>query len=210
MAQALRTTPEQVIGLSCYTCVHGTDEPPKSCPHAKSLIDEKEHTAEVHEDRLGGDFLVSTTPLKDEFGRVVGSVHVARNITERKEIENALRKSEEKYRSYIEVTGELGWTTNAIGEVVEDIPTFRNYTGQSYEEVKGWGWSKALHPEDIERTTLVWKKAIKNKSNYEIEYRLRRRDGVYRHFLARGVPLFNEFGSVVDWLVCIDITRRKG
>jgi len=210
MAQAIKTTPEQAIGLSCYRCVHGTDEPPKSCPHAKSLTDQKEHTAEVHEDRLGGDFLVSTTPLKDEFGRVVGSVHVARNITERKEIENALRKSEEKYRSYIEVTGELGWTTNAKGEVVEDIPTFRNYTGQSYEEVKGWGWSKALHPEDLERTTMVWKKAIKNKSNYEIEYRLRRRDGVYRHFLARGVPLLNEYGSVVDWVgTCIDITRRK-
>lgn len=210
MAQALKTTPEQTIGLSCYTCVHGTDEPPRSCPHAKSLLDEKEHTAEVHEDRLGGDFLVSTTPLKDEFGRVVGSVHVARNITERKEIENALRKSEEKYRSYIEVTGELGWTTNANGEVVEDIPTFRNYTGQSYEEVKGWGWSKALHPEDLERTTMVWKKALKNKSNYEIEYRLKRRDGVYRHFLARGVPLLDEYGSVVDWVgTCIDITKRK-
>lgn len=210
MAQALKTTPEQAIGLNCYTCVHGANEPPEFCPHAKSLLDEKEHTAEVHEDRLGGDFLVSTTPLKDEFGRMIGSVHVARDITERKRAEDARRKSEEKYRSYIEVTGELGWTTNAKGEVVEDIPTFRNYTGLSFDEVKGWGWSRAIHPEDLERTTKVWKKAVENKNNYEIEYRLRRRDGVYRHFLARGAPLFNESGDVIDWVgTCIDITKRK-
>ena len=210
MAQALKTTPEQAVGLKCYTCVHGTDEPPEFCPHVKSLLDKQEHMAEVHEERLGGDFLVSTTPLKDEFGRMIGSVHVARDITERKKADDARRKSEEKYRSFIEVTGELGWTTNAKGEVVEDIPTFRNYTGQSFDEVKGLGWSKAIHPEDLERTTKVWKKAVENKTDYEIEYRLKRRDGVYRHFLARGMPLLSEYRNVIDWVgTCIDITRHK-
>ena len=92
MTQQLGVTPQQAIGQNCYSCVHGTSLPPEFCPHAKTLQDGKEHVAEVHEARLGGDFLVSTTPLRDEKGTVIGSVHVARNITDRKKAEEALNK----------------------------------------------------------------------------------------------------------------------
>ncbi len=92
MVQQLGVTPQQAIGQSCYTCVHGTSIPPEFCPHSQTLEDGKEHLAEVHEPRLGGYFLVSTTPLKDDKGIITGSVHVARNITERKKAEEALNK----------------------------------------------------------------------------------------------------------------------
>lgn len=78
MAQQLGVAPEKAIGLICYQCIHGLDNPPDFCPHAQTMRDGKEHTAEVNEPRLGGDFLVSTTPLKDEQGKVIGSVHVAK------------------------------------------------------------------------------------------------------------------------------------
>jgi PAS domain S-box-containing protein len=133
-----------------------------------------------------------------------------RDITERKKAEVASRASERRYRSFIEVTGELGWTTNPEGEVVEDIPSFRGYTGQSYEEVRGWGWSKAVHPDDLGRVNEVWRKAIREKASYEIEYRLRRHDGEYRYFLARGVPVMAADGTMREWVgTCIDITQRK-
>jgi len=84
MAERLGATPEQCVGLPCYKVVHGTDGPPAFCPHTQTLRDGCEHMVEVHEDRLGGDFLVSTTPLHDEHGRRIGSAHVARDITQRK------------------------------------------------------------------------------------------------------------------------------
>ena len=91
MAEKLGRSPEQCIGLLCYECVHGRKEPSPLCPHALALADCKEHTAEVHEDRLGGYFLVTSTPLRDETGQIVGSVHVARDITAQKKAQEILR-----------------------------------------------------------------------------------------------------------------------
>jgi PAS domain S-box-containing protein len=91
MAEKLGCSPEQCIGLLCYECIHGAKAPPAFCPHTLALADGKEHAAEVHEDRLGGYFLVTTSPLRDDAGQVVGSVHVARDITEQKKTRDILR-----------------------------------------------------------------------------------------------------------------------
>jgi PAS domain S-box-containing protein len=92
MAQRLRLTPDQCIGVRCYEAVHGLSCPPEFCPHTRTCLDGGEHMAEVCEAILGGDFLVSTTPLCDHAGQLVGSVHVARDITARKAAEDQLAK----------------------------------------------------------------------------------------------------------------------
>ena len=78
MAERLGATTEQCVGLHCYEAVHGTAQPPEFCPHAQTCRDGREHAAEVYEPRLGGHFLVSTSPRFDEQGRLIGAVHVAR------------------------------------------------------------------------------------------------------------------------------------
>lgn len=98
MAERLGMTPEQCIGLPCYRTVHCANVPPAFCPHAQTLRDGREHAVETHEDRLEGDFLVSTTPLHDENGQMIGSVHVARDITERKRAEEEVRRRMEELR----------------------------------------------------------------------------------------------------------------
>jgi PAS domain S-box-containing protein len=164
---------------------------------------------EVQQDvQLGERFyIVWVAPFPEE-----GYVNIyGRDITERKQAEEVMRQSEARYRSYIDLTEQLAWTTNGEGEVAEDIPSWRKFTGQSEEEVKGWGWSKALHPDDVEHTSKIWRNAVATKNNYEVEYRIRRYDGVYRDFLARGVPVLNNDGDVREWVgICIDITERKG
>jgi PAS domain S-box-containing protein len=92
MAERLRLSPDQCFGLRCYEAVHGLSCPPEFCPHTLTCRDGGEHTAEVHEAILGGDFLVSTTPLCDSEGQLIGSVHVARDITKRKAAEDQLAK----------------------------------------------------------------------------------------------------------------------
>jgi PAS domain S-box-containing protein len=82
MAERLGVKPEQCVGLPCFECVHGTKQPPEFCPHMQTLKDGQQHVEKVFEERLGGYLLVSTTPLKDAQGKVIGSVHVARNLTQ--------------------------------------------------------------------------------------------------------------------------------
>ena len=136
--------------------------------------------------------------------------NIITDITERKQIEETLLKSETRYRSFIEVTGQLGWTTNPDGEVIEDLPSWRKFTGQNKKEVMGWGWAKALHPDDLEHAVRVWKEAIATKNNYEEEYRVRRHDGVYRYFLARGVPVIKDDGDILEWVgTCIGCHRAQ-
>jgi PAS domain S-box-containing protein len=93
MADRLGVTPEQCIGLLCYEAIHRQSQPPEFCPHVLTCKDGQQHIAEVHEPLLGGDFLVSTTPLCDPQGQLIGAVHVARDITERKQMVEDLKRS---------------------------------------------------------------------------------------------------------------------
>jgi PAS domain S-box-containing protein len=121
-----------------------------------------------------------------------------------------INRSEELYRSLIAATAQLVWTSDASGNITEDIPTWRAFTGQTEEQVKGQGWISALHPEDRERTAAVWAHAVRNCSHYATKYRLRRHDGEYHYFMARGVPLLNNDGSIREWVgTCTDITDWK-
>ncbi|HOI15579.1 MAG TPA: PAS domain-containing protein [Geobacteraceae bacterium] len=92
MADRLGLVPDQCIGAKCHEVVHKLPRPPAFCPHAMTCQDGEEHVVEVHEPNLGGDFLVSTSPLRDDNGQLIGSIHVARNITERKRMEEELLK----------------------------------------------------------------------------------------------------------------------
>ncbi|MGA2610400.1 MAG: PAS domain S-box protein, partial [Terriglobia bacterium] len=130
--------------------------------------------------------------------------------TAHKRAEEELRKSEERYRAFTVATAQVVWITNAGGEVVVDLPSWRGLTGQSEEAIKGWGWIEAIHPDDRERAAQAWIKAVEAKSPYENEFRVRKYDGSYRLFFARGIPVLEADGSIREWVgTCTDITERK-
>lgn len=145
---------------------------------------------------------------KNEIGELAGSFN---EMTARlKDSYLGLEQAKERYRSFIVATNQIVWTAAPDGKVTEDIPQWREFTGQSFEEIKGSGWNDALHPEDRNPTLAVWFEAVKNRALYDAEYRVRRHDGEYRYLAARGVPVLNKDGSIREWVgTCTDITEKK-
>lgn len=121
-----------------------------------------------------------------------------------------LEVSEARYRTLVHAISQVVWTTDARGEVVEDSPSWRAFTGQTYEQWRGRGWLDVLHPEDREGAIAAWARCVAEQTPYEVEYRVLRRDGVYRVLLARGAPVRGPDGEVREWIgVNTDISERK-
>jgi PAS domain S-box-containing protein len=111
------------------------------------------------------------------------------------------RRAEERFRSLVSATALAVWVTLPDGSVVEDSPSWRAFTGQTYEEWRGHGWLDAVHPDDRERAGRAWREAVERGQSYEVEYRLRRPDGGYTPTLAR---------SVREWVgTNTDITAQR-
>ena len=94
--------------------------------------------------------------------------------------------------------------------VVEDSPSWRRFTGQSYAEVKDNGWLAVVHPRDRERVSEIWQHAVRTGEVYEVEFRVRRADSEWRDVSARGVPVREGDGTIREWVgYCVDVTERK-
>jgi PAS domain S-box-containing protein len=119
MAKALGAKPQELVGRACYEVMHHSSGPLSICPHSQLLGDGQEHTAELRE--LGRDFLVSASPLRDDRGNLLGSVHVARDITDRKRAEEALRRLNDELELRVrERTTELEDTVAQLEEEMRD------------------------------------------------------------------------------------------
>ncbi|MFL5542918.1 MAG: PAS domain S-box protein, partial [Longimicrobiaceae bacterium] len=142
-------------------------------------------------------------------GEFLGYVGSCVDITDRRQAEQALRRSEQRYRSLVEATTQMVWTTDARGMVV-DMPFWRELTGQTPDEVREEGWAAAVHADDRERVLAAWRAACEARSVYRAEYRLRLKDGSYRWFVARGVPVLEADGSIREWVgVFNDVHDRR-
>jgi PAS domain S-box-containing protein len=104
MTKRLGVPRENIVGHACYEVVHHTMTPPGFCPHQMLLSDGKEHSLEIHEERLKADFLVTASPLHDSQGMVIGCVHVMHDITERKHAEAVLQLALKKLNMLSSIT----------------------------------------------------------------------------------------------------------
>src|SRR5664280_2915645 len=137
MAARLGVTPEECVGVICYRVIHGTDKPPSSCPHRQLLKDKLEHIKEVREDNLGGDFIVSVSPLFNSEGKLTGCIHVARDINERKQAEEALKKAHESLEEKVkDRTSELERAYNSLKESEERLAE-----AQRMAHIGNWDWN---------------------------------------------------------------------
>ena len=96
MANSLDVPIESLIHKKCYKAFHGTEKPPKNCPHRLLLKDHNSHQSEIFDKKLQRHFSITVSPIKDSDGTFIGSVHVARDISSQKRAEQARISTEEK------------------------------------------------------------------------------------------------------------------
>ena len=124
--------------------------------------------------------------------------------------DRSLRASEARFRAAAEAVGDIIWTNSAEGRMMGLQPDWAAFTGQTEAEYQGFGWADALHPDDVEPSITAWNAAVLGRRIFVFEHRLRRRDGVYRLFSVRGVPVLEDDGSIREWVgVHADITERR-
>jgi PAS domain S-box-containing protein len=120
-------------------------------------------------------------------------------------------RQERRLRSLVAATARMIWTTDARGEVVEDSPSWRAFTGQTREQRRGRGWLEAVHPEDRARAASVWEDPTPQRAPREAEYRVRRADGVWVPMVGRAAPVLDHSGAVVEWVGCnTELSERQG
>jgi PAS domain S-box-containing protein len=141
----------------------------------------------------------SYQPTRDEVGEVVGVAVAVVDITERESADAALRESEDHHRYAVELNPQIPWTADSEGLVIEASPQWTVLTGLTMAESLGWGWAKALHPEDVEETAAKWRRSLKSGEPVDVEYRVRCVDGRWRWMRSRAAARFGADGKVLRW-----------
>lgn len=143
-------------------------------------------------------------------GRAVRIVGVTLDISERKESEEALRSSEQRFRLTADAAPVMIWIAGADGRWSWFNKPWLEFVGRPMEQQLGRGWCENIHPDDAARCEQIHAKAFAARTPFSMEYRLRRHDGEYRWVLDHGTPLESPEGQFNGFIgSCLDITGRK-
>ena len=143
--------------------------------------------------------LISISPIRDDEGKIIGAATFTRDISKRKRIELALKESENNFRLLADSMPQIVWTADECGWVDYFNQKWLDYSGMSLEKSRGWGWEDQVYPDDLSKLLDVWTVSIETGEDYEMEYRLKRKDGEYRWHLGRALPIKNSSGEVIKW-----------
>lgn len=166
---------------------------------------------------------VHNRPLLDEEGNLRFIIHTSFDVTgevttlQKEEklqaieiTEKRLRESNERFVAAVKATNGILWTNNAIGEMEGEQPGWSELTGQTLEEYQGYGWTHAVHPEDVQGTVEAWNDAVRERKMFVFEHRLQIKNGDWGTFSIRAIPLLNDDNSIREWVgVHTNITEQK-
>src|SRR5947209_5903570 len=213
-----------VTGTPCEDVVRGN-----LCHHPAGV------SQQFPEDRLLVDWGIESylgVPLCDARGRHLGHLAVlgerpmpdeprklftfrifaarAAAELERLQYEERLRESEQRWRGLTEALPHLVWSATPDGACDYFSTQWTEHTGVPETDLLGWRWLATLHADDREPTRRLWTDSVAGRGPYDVEYRVRRSDGVYRWFKTRGVPIRDNAGNIFKWFgTCTDITDLR-
>ena len=147
----------------------------------------------------------TASPMLDDAGQPVGTVIEARNIAQERARDAAMRESEERFRNIADHTPVMLWVTDETGYCTYLNKSWYEFTGQQPGEGEGFGWLNAVHPDDRPMAERAFLQANEQQADYEVDFRLRRKDGEYRWCIDAAKPRFDSagrhmgyVGSVID------------
>ncbi len=213
--QAVGQSAEEIAGKKCFEVMHAGMRPVDECPHAQTLLDRKEHATEFYHEGLGKYLYVTTSPIFDEQGQLVASVHVARDVTALKEAEADARHQGEKLKLALEGTraGIWDWDHESHRiQVDERYAEILGYAAGDLEPTEEGTFDNLLHPGDKDAAFSLIRRVLDGlEESYDQEVRLRHRDGHYLDIHTRGKIVGRDGEGKPTRIVgtIVDITRRK-
>jgi PAS domain S-box-containing protein len=212
MAKIFGVTPDKAVGLICYKEVHGAGCPIEECPHQALLKDSKSHEVEIYEESMGGHFLVSVSPIFDTHGNLTGSVHIARDINERKTVEEKIKTSQQRLANAQAIARLGSWDWDIVNNALEwsdEVYRIFGLTPQDFEATYE-AFINTIHPDDREFVALSVDEALSDKKPYSIDHRIILPDGTERVVHEQAEVTFDENGNPVSMSGTVqDITERK-
>src|SRR5262245_53964760 len=128
----------------------------------------------------------------------------------RLQYEERLRESDQRWRGLTESLPQLVWSATPDGACDYFSTQWTEHTGVPETDLLGWRWLATLHPDDREPTRRLWTDSVAGRGPYDVEYRVRRSDGVYLWFKTRGTPIRDSEGNIANWFgTCTDITELR-
>ena len=204
-------TAQETIGQSIFLLIPAELQKEEPGILAKLRRGERiEHyeTVRVAKDGRQIDISLSVSPIKDSTGKVIGASKIARDITEDKRRQEALRESEVRFRSMADAAPILIWEagTDQLRNYVNQ--TWLNFVGRSLEQETGKGWLEGVHPEDRTQCLNIYLTSFEARQPFEMEYRIRHHTGEYRWLFDQGSPRFGPQGTFQGYIgACVDITE---
>ena len=137
------------------------------------------------------------------------AMELSRAVTAERRAEHEHHVQESRFRTLANAIPQLAWMADTSGAIHWYNERWYDFTGMRFEEMQGWGWQKVHHPDHVQRVTECIQRSFDTGEPWEDTFPLRGRDGVYRWFLSRAVPLRDDSGNIVGWLgTNTDITER--
>ncbi len=153
---------------------------------------------------------VQYSPARERDGSIAGVAVIAVDVTEHRLAQRWLERSEARYRTLVQATAMDVWRTDADGHLIGDMPAWRSVTGQSAEDVLGFGWVAGVHPDDRGRAWSSWQECVRERCAYVCEYRIGTPATGWRTVVARCLPIIED-DVLIEWVgTTLDITDVRG
>ena len=171
---------------------------------AEQSSEQTAHTAELGSSQLNLILFVAGATF------IILFVAMLTTSLDQQRVQGELLRSEERFRAAVKAVRGFLWTNDASGRMVGEQPGWAAITGQSRAEYEGFGWADAVHPVDAGPSLAAWEETVREKRTFVFEHRLRSKDGGWRHYAIRAVPILDKKGSIREWVgIHTDITEQR-